>query len=362
MKKRCSIVWFRGDLRLDDNPALRAAGERGAVLPVFIWAPKEEGAWSPGAASRWWLHQSLSALGADLKKSGLPLILRPGPTLAQLKDLIQESGADAVFWNRRYEPAWIERDRRIKEGLQAEGVEVESFNSALLFEPWELQTKAGGPYRVFTPFWRACVGRGGPPPPKKAPKRVGAVAGEISSLKLADLKLEPELDWARGLAKAWKPGSAGAKSELKRFLEEAVSEYPQARDHPAISGTSRLSPHLHFGEIGPRQVWHEVKASLARHHRPGAEHGSEVYLKELGWREFAHHLLLHFPRTPEEPLRRDFESFPWRSDARALKAWQRGKTGYPLVDAGMRQLWKTGWMHNRVRMIVASFLVKDLLL
>lgn len=362
MKKKVSIVWFRGDLRLDDNPAFRAAAERGSVLPVFIWAPKEEGAWPPGAASRWWLHQSLTALGAELEKKGLPLILRLGPTLAQLKDLVQESEADAIYWNRRYEPASIERDRIVKEKLRAEGLEAESFNSSLLFEPWELKTKTGNPYQVFTPFWRSCLERPEPAAPKKSPREIGAVEAEINSLKLEDLDLEPEIDWAKGMAAAWRPGSAGAQQELERFLEEAIPEYPRARDYPATLGTSRLSPHLHFGEIGPRQIWHAVKAHLARHHKAGVERGAEIYLKELGWREFAHHLLYHFPKTPEQPLRADFERFPWRSDPRALKAWQRGKTGYPLVDAGMRELWKTGWMHNRVRMIVASFLVKDLLL
>jgi deoxyribodipyrimidine photo-lyase len=353
MRKKRSIVWFRADLRLDDNPALRAAAERGAVLPIFIWAPKEEGAWAPGAASRWWLHQSLAELEKALKKMGLPLILRPGPTLAQLRDLIQESGADAVFWNRRYEPAWIERDRGVQEKLTGEGIEVGTFNAALLCEPWELKTKAGNPYQVFAPFWRACLERVDPAPPKNAPPKIEAIAGEIPSLKLEDLSLEPEVDWAGGLRQAWKPGAKGAQLELNRFLERSIQQYPRSRDYPAEQGTSRLSPYLHFGEIGPRQVWHAVKQS---------GHPSEVYLKELGWREFAHHLLFHFPKTPDEPLRGDFIRFPWRSDARALKAWQRGRTGYPLVDAGMRELWKTGWMHNRVRMIVASFLVKDLLL
>lgn len=363
MKKSLrSIVWFRHDLRLDDNPALRAAAERGSVLPVFIWAPKEEGHWAPGAASRWWLHQSLRKLSSSLKKMGLRLILRPGPSLAQLRDLLQDSGADAVYWNRRYEPTLIERDRHVQERLRSAGYEAESFNSALLFEPWELKTKSGGPYQVFTPYWRACLSRDEPIQAQAAPRAIGTVKEKISSLSLKHLDLEPEIDWAKGMSKAWQPGEEGAQVELGRFLDEALGDYPRDRDRPALSGTSRLSPHLHFGEIGPRQIWQQVASRMAAKGKAGTNQGAEVYLKELGWREFAHHLLFHFPKTPEEPLRRDFAHFPWRSDARALKAWQRGKTGYPLVDAGMRQLWKTGWMHNRVRMIVASFLVKDLLL
>jgi len=362
MNKPASIVWFRNDLRLDDNPALRAAAERGTVLPVFIWAPKEEGAWPPGGASSWWLHQSLRALQGSLKKRGLPLIFRLGPTQAQLMDLIQEIGADAVFWNRRYEPAAVARDRKIEGALKSAGIGGESFNSALLFEPWELKTKSGGPYQVFTPFWRACLEKPEPAAPRSAPHPIEAPSQEIPTLRLEDLGLESQLDWAKALAKAWKPGESGAQRELERFLEEAIPAYPEARDRPALAGTSRLSAHLHFGEIGPRQVWHAVKSRLVGPPRVGQQRGAELYLKELGWREFAHHLLFHFPTTPDEPLRRDFARFPWRSDARALKAWQRGKTGYPLVDAGMRELWKTGWMHNRVRMIAASFLVKDLLL
>ncbi|HEX5033564.1 MAG TPA: deoxyribodipyrimidine photo-lyase, partial [bacterium] len=342
---------FRNDLRLDDNPALEAAAQRGAVLPVYIWAPREEGAWPPGAASRWWLHQSLLAFGKDLKKKSLSLVLRIGPTLPQLRDLLVETGADAVYWNRRYEPAGRERDEKIQRALRAEGFAAESFQASLLFEPWEIKTQGGGPYQVFTPFWRACLAKPEPDPPIPKRRRLQGSSVELASLSLEYLKLEPEYEWAKGIAKAWRPGEAGAVRELGRFLDQAIERYPKDRDRPALTGTSRLSPHLHFGEISPRRIWHELRS-----------HSAAVYLKELGWREFAHHLLFHFPQTPQDPLRRDFERFPWRSDARALKAWQRGKTGYPLVDAGMRELWRTGWMHNRVRMIVASFLVKDLLL
>lgn len=329
-----SIVWFRLDLRLADNPALNAAVQRGGpVIPVFIWAPEEEGNWPPGAASRWWLHHSLKSLATGLGG----LIIRRGPSLDALRQLVKETGATAVFWNRRYEPALIARDTKVKQALIADGLKVDSFNSALLFEPWELK-----PYKVFTPFWRACLAKG-----VGGPRSVVATLGErtrqSASLQLDELGLLPKPNWASNFP--WQPGEAGALQQLRRFKPAA---YRKNRDLPAIAGTSRLSPHLHFGEISPRQVWHAV--------------ANEDYRRQLIWREFAHHLLYHFPYTPEKPLRLEFENFPWRKDAKALKAWQRGRTGFPLVDAGMRELWTTGWMHNRVRMVAASFLVKDLLI
>jgi deoxyribodipyrimidine photo-lyase len=326
-----SILWFRLDLRLADNPALAAAVKRGAVVPVFVWAPEEEGAWPPGAASRWWLHHSLQSLASDLGG----LVIRRGPSLDALRQLVKETGATAVFWNRRYEPALIARDTKVKQALLADGLKIESFNSALLFEPWELK-----PYKVFTPFYRTCLAKG--IPPARTPRRAVRVV-PAASLQLDELKLLPKLNWATGFH--WQPGEAGARAQLRQFTPTG---YRTNRDLPAVAGTSCLSPHLHFGEISPRQVWHAV--------------ANADYRRQLIWREFAHHLLYHFPHTAEKPLRPDFENFPWRKDAKALKAWQRGRTGYPLVDAGMRELWTTGWMHNRVRMVAASFLVKDLLI
>jgi deoxyribodipyrimidine photo-lyase len=338
-----SLVWFRLDLRTADNPALAAAAKLGEVVPVFIWAPEEEGNWPPGTASRWWLQHSLAALDADLRKLGSRLIIRCGPTLTALRKLVKETGATAVFWNRRYEPALIARDTQVKQALIADGLQVESFNSALLFEPWEIKTGNGGPYQVFTPFYRACLAR--PLRPVGTTRR--AVRGARAlSLKLDKLDLLPKLDWARGFN--WQPGEAGAHRELKKFVASAMGRYAAGRDAPAIVGTSRLSPHLHFGEISPRQVWEAATA--------------EPYRRQLVWREFAHHLLYHFPHTTDQPLKRDFERFPWHKDAKGLQAWRRGRTGFPLVDAGMRELWTTGWMHNRVRMVAASFLVKDLLI
>jgi deoxyribodipyrimidine photo-lyase len=358
-----ALVWFRQDLRLDDNPALQAAIRRGGpVLPVFIWVPEEEGAWQPGAASRWWLHQSLARFKKELQKQGSDLVIRRGDSLATLQALLRESGADAVFWNRRYELAAVATDARIKAALRTQGTEVESFNGRLLFEPWQVQNREGRPFQVFTPFWKACLAL----PldnlvPQPTLRRFPAPSRWPSSLPLGQLDLEPAIDWAKGIRDAWQPGEQGARVQLGRFLDEALAGYAENRDRPDLVGTSRLSPHLHFGEMSQRRVWQAVRDHLAGSRRPSGRRGAEVFLRELGWREFAYHLLHHFPHTPDQPLRAEFAGFPWAEDTRMLKAWQRGRTGYPLVDAGMRQLWATGWMHNRVRMVTASFLVKHLL-
>jgi deoxyribodipyrimidine photo-lyase len=389
MPTPASILWFRLDLRLADNPALEAAlAHNGAVLPIYIWSPDEEQPWQPGAASRWWLHQSLKSLDASLRERGSRLVIRKGASLDTLRQLVKETGANAVFWNRRYEPALIARDTKVKQALLADGLRVESFNSALLFEPWEIKNASGKPFQVFTPFWRACLAKQSDFSAMPAPKKIPAPARFPDSLPLDALELKPKIDWAAGFRKAWQVGEAGAAKELEKFLDEAVNQYPTQRDRPDLRGTSRLSPYLHFGEISPRQVWQTVVGRARRARRevssdgrlgePSLPSGAEIllpllrdrndklgrdaYLRQLIWREFAHHLLYHFPHTAEKPLRAEFENFPWRTDVKALRAWQRGQTGFPLVDAGMRELWTTGWMHNRVRMVVASFLVKDLLI
>jgi deoxyribodipyrimidine photo-lyase len=249
----------------------------------------------------------------------------------------------------------------VKEALRTEGLEVQSFNSALLFEPWTVANQEGKPFQVFTPFWRHCLGLNEPAPPQPAPDALPGPARRPKSEPLAAFELEPKIDWAAGLRAAWQPGEAGAQAALRCFLEAAFTGYAQQRNRPDLPGTSRLSPHLHFGEIGPRQVWHGLKAWAARRGMADAAWRGSQFLAEVGWREFAHHLLFHFPHTPTEPLRPEFARFPWRRHPEGLRAWQRGRTGYPIVDAGMRELWATGWMHNRVRMITASFLVKDLL-
>jgi len=360
---RTALLWLRLDLRLADNPALEAAAKGGgAVIPVFIWSPEEEEEWPPGAASRWWLHQSLRALDTQLRKLGSRLIIRRGPTLKTLRALVKETGARAVFWNRRYEPAVIARDANVEEALRRDGLTVESFNAALLHDPWTIQTQSGKPFQVFTPFWKHCLTRPEPDEPLPAPKHLHAPAKWPRSRAVDELELEPKINWAKGLRAAWQPGEAGAAENLRRFLAQAFDSYPDQRNRADVAGTSRLSPHLHFGEIGPRQVWHAVQRLAIRRGLPAAKWRDSQFLAEVGWREFAYHLLHHFPRTPVEPLRANFKKFPWRNNAAWLRAWEQGRTGYPIVDAGMRELWTTGWMHNRVRMIAASFLVKDLLI
>jgi deoxyribodipyrimidine photo-lyase len=370
--KPVTILWFRHDLRLDDNPAVIAAARRGLVVPVFIWAPEEEAPWEPGAASRWWLHHSLEKLAAALEKAGAPLVLRRGPSLDALRALAREHGATHVAWNRRYEPAVVARDTRIKKALADDGLEVESHGGGLLYEPVRVATKEGRPYQVFTPFWRALLARDEPPEPEAAPKRlapappVKAAAGRSAAQAagkpsaIADLGLLPAIDWAGTMRKTWTPGEAGGRARVERFVAGPLAAYGTERDRPDHDGTSSLSPHLHFGEVSPRRAWHAAREAAGGVPAARAKGGAEAFLRELGWREFANHLLYHFPHTPEAPLRADYARFPWADDPRGLRAWQRGRTGFPIVDAGMRQLWATGWMHNRVRMIVASFLVKDL--
>ena len=360
-----SIVWFRQDLRLEDNLALLAATRGGGpVIPLFVWAPEEEGDWPPGGATKWWLHQSLERLDQSLRQRGSRLLVRRGPTLETLRAVLRESGAAAVLWNRRYEPAAIARDKAVKEALTADGLEVRSFNSALLWEPWTIQTQAGGPYKVYSPFWRACQAEAPPAEPVSAPAAIAAPRRWPGSLELAALALEPTIDWAGGIDDAWRPGEAGAAALLERFLDDAVEGYEERRNRPDLAATSRLSPHLHFGEISPRTVWHAVRARMdvEKATRKSFVSNARKYLSEVAWREFAHHLLYHFPATAAEPLRPGFAAFPWADDPEGLRHWQQGRTGYPIVDAGMRELWTTGWLHHRVRMIVASFLVKDLLL
>jgi deoxyribodipyrimidine photo-lyase len=356
-----TIVWFRQDLRLADNPALLAAAA-GPVLPVYLHAPDEAGAWPPGGASRWWLHQSLQRLDEQLRELGSRLCLRVGrDSLALLLELARHSGATAVSWNRRYEPQLIARDRAIKQALKDAGLTVTSHNASLLREPWEVASQTGGPMQVFTPYWRRSLALDDPSEPLPAPRSLTAPSVWPASAALTDLDLLPRIDWTRGLQDAWQPGRAGALRQLDRFLQNGFADYTEQRNRPDLAATSRLSPHLHFGEIGPREVWHATRIHGLAHGHADDWRQSQ-FITELGWREFAYHLLYHFPQTPEHALRAKYASFPWKTDAAALRAWQRGRTGYPIVDAGLRELWTTGWMHNRVRMITASFLVKDLLL
>jgi deoxyribodipyrimidine photo-lyase len=360
------IVWFRQDLRTADNPALAAAAAAGPVLPVYVLDDETPGSWALGGASRWWLHHSLMALAARLDGLGTPLILRRGRAPEILERIAAETGARGIFWNRAYEPFAAAAEHALADRLKRAGREARRFRSALLFEPEDVVTKDGKPYQVFTPFWRACLARPEPLRPTPAPPSLVMPKATVRSDRLDDWALLPKKpDWAGGLRTAWPddgtgPGEAGAARRLDSFLGEALASYREDRDRPDRDGTSRLSPHLHFGELSPRQLWHAVRATDAV--RGHAAAGADAYLRELGWREFSAHLLHHVPTLPEAPLRAAFARFPWRDDAAALDAWQRGRTGYPLVDAGMRQLWATGWMHNRVRMVAASFLIKHLLL
>ena len=340
------LVWFRQDLRLSDNPALDFAVKSGRpVICLFVLDDQSPGAWKWGGASRWWLHHSLAALDKALDGR---LVLRRGDAAKIVKALVKESGADTLVWNRCYEPFAVARDKSLKSDLSADGVTVQTFNAALLHEPWELKTGGGTPFRVFTPFWKAMramdVAK-----PLAAPRKLDLQKAKSEALK--DWKLLPaKPDWAKGFD--WTPGEKAAHAALYDFLDD-VKDYGRARDLPDRDGTSRLSPHLHWGEISPRQIWHAVTTH-------GHSGGGETFLKELGWREFCTQLLFHNPTLPELPLDKRFEKFQWRKSAKDFEAWTKGKTGIPIVDAGMRQLWQTGWMHNRVRMIVASLLIKHL--
>jgi deoxyribodipyrimidine photo-lyase len=354
-----TVVWLRNDLRVDEQPALKAAIElRNPIIPLFIWAPEEESPWQPGAASRWWLHHSLERLAEEFNARGSRLILKQGASQEVLDDLIDDHDVSAVFWNRRYEPAVIKRDEAVKSHLKERGIQVQSFNGALLVEPWEVSTKQGKPYQVFTPFWKTIKPKIDVEEIWQCPQALSAPTQWPVSSDLKQFELLPSIPWDQGLSDTWTPGTFGARAVLDDFLEARISGYQEDRNRPDLRGSSRLSPHLHFGEISIREVYREADR------RAGGNgvlrKSGDVYLSELGWREFAHHLLYHFPRTVDEPLRERFAEFPWENNNAALKKWQRGETGYPIVDAGLRELWKTGWMHNRVRMIVASFLCKDL--
>ncbi len=355
-----ALVLFRRDLRLADNPAWHAAcAEHERVLPMYIDAPEEDATWASGAASRWWLHHSLSQLDTGLRQLGGRLHVCRGGSLACLRELIAQTGATAVHWNRLYEPASIARDTHVKTALREQGIAVHSHNAALWLEPWQIATQQGGPYRVFTPYWRNLRARLVVDEPLPSPARAG-LAEAPGSLSLQALQLLPRINWVAGLQETWQPGESGAHEMLEIFADDAVSDYVRLRDLPARHGTSRLSPHLHFGEISPRQIHFELERR-ARARGAGRRPDIEPYLRQLGWRDFAHHLLFHFPTTPTESFNPRFAHFRWAdADEVVLERWQRGRTGIPLVDAGMRELWHTGWMHNRVRMIVASFLTKNL--
>lgn len=370
-----TIVWLRQDLRLADHRALTAAVESGGpVLPVYILdevSPGIEGRWGLGGASKWWLHHSLAALARDLEGLGSRLILRRGEPVEQLAKLAVETGAGQVFTHAAYEPWARSLEMRVHDYFQAAGsggadkVVLKRFAGATLQRPDALRTKAGQPFKVYTPFWRALISHEPPAAPLPAPSSLQAPVSWPKSEALGSFDLLPaKPDWAGGLRAEWTPGEAGAMTRLSSFLDSALPDYDELRNRPDLPGTSRLSPHIHFGEISVATCWHRARDVADGFAARGvkADKGLETFLKELAWRDFAVHLLVHWPKLPDEPFKPEYARFPWRSNDTQLRAWQRGQTGYPIVDAGMRELWHTGWMHNRVRMIVASFLVKDLLL
>jgi deoxyribodipyrimidine photo-lyase len=356
-----SVVWLRDDLRLADNPALDAAVRQGGpLLVLFLFDEQSRGVRPLGAASRWWLHHSLTSLAASLREHGAGLVLRSGAAGEVLPKLVADVGATAVFWNRRYGAAERAVDEDLAGHFAREGVQTFSFQANLLHEPWTLSTGAGQPYKVFTPFWRACQQLGEPRSPITLPAPFDSAV--VQTEDLADWQLLPTTpDWAGGLAKEWTPGEAGAQARLADFLDRHAEGYATGRELPAVEATSRLSPHLRFGEISPFQV----RAALQDQPSSAAE-DLRVFRTELGWREFCWHLLYHNPDLASVNYRPEFDRFPWDADASQpsspqQQAWRTGRTGFPLVDAGMRQLWETGWMHNRVRMVTASFLIKNLL-
>jgi len=361
---RTALVWLRRDLRLADNPALHAAASADRVITLYIDDPDRAANWAPGAASRWWLHHALAALDPDLRARGGALLLRRGDPLNCLREIISEFGIDAVYWNRCYEPAERARDRLIKAALREEGVEVQSFNGNLLVEPADIKTLQGEPYRVFTPFWRNAAQSARSIRPLPAPQRLGnsadvAALSASSTLPLGALELLPRIAWDSEFSSHWQPGERGAQQSLRLFLDAPVERYKADRDRPDRAGTSSLSPYLAWGNISPRQILAAIDARAGRH--PPDGEGADWFVRELGWREFSYHLLYHFPHTAERNMNPRFAEFPWAEpDPVLLQAWQSGRTGIPLVDAGMRQLWRTGWMHNRVRMVVASVLCKNL--
>ncbi len=355
-----ALLWFRQDLRLSDNPALHAAAAAGRpLLPVYVLDDESAGRWALGGASRWWLHHSLAALRADLAGRGLPLVLARGRAEAAVPALAEAVGASEVFAGRLHEPWARETDRRAAEALGAAGRTLRLFTSATLRAPAEIATGEGRPYSTYAPFAKAALKLGLPGDPLPVPEGLWAAPSSPDGEALDALRLLPRApvpDWAAEFGTLWRPGEAGARERLGRFLQRPLADYSAARNDPGIEGSSGLSPHLHWGEVSPRQVWCAALATAE-----GDLERARPFLGEILWREFSLHLLWHRPDMPEAPMRPAFGRFPYAPDAELLRAWKRGRTGYPVVDAGMRQLWRLGWMHNRVRMIAASFLVKHLL-
>lgn len=356
MSKGIAIHWFRQDLRITDNPSLETAAEFDAVLPIYILDDENSQEFKMGSASRWWLHNSLQSLNESL--DGKLSIYSQNPEIV-IQELLKKYEVKAVFWNRCYEPWRIDRDIDIKAYLDDKNIENKSFNSHLLWEPWEISKDDGTPYRVFTPYYKkGCLNAEEPRLPSKNLK-IDTIFYDQDCEQIGTLDLLPRINWYSQIQEAWKPGEEGAQKRLDQFLEEGLLDYKEGRNFPFKENVSRLSPHLHFGEISPNEVWYQAKTKESV---SGIQKSLEHFLSELGWREFSYYLLYHFPSLPKQNFQAKFNKFPWIKNESFLESWQKGETGYPIVDAGMRELWQTGYMHNRLRMVVGSFLVKNLLI
>jgi deoxyribodipyrimidine photo-lyase len=361
-----AIVWFRDDLRLADNPALHAAAaSRRPLVCVYIHDERTRGIRSLGGAARWWLHGSLEALDEALTQHGGRLTLLHGACADVVPKLASAVEAHSVYWNRRYDAQGRKIDAALEVALTRRNIAVESFNGHLLNEPWTIKNKSGKPFKVFTAYWRTARASVGDDPPTGAPRnmRFHTLPPGIKPKALSSLRLEPHTpNWAGGLSGEWQRDESSARTRLNRFLKSALREYPTNRDRPDRHGTSRLSPYLCFGNISARQIWHAAQEAVRAHRSPANARQLDKFLAEIGWREFNYHVLYHHPDLARRNFQSRFDPMRWRADRRGLRAWQRGETGYPIVDAGMRELWSTGFMHNRVRMVAASFLIKHLLI
>ena len=356
-KNKLSIFWFRQDLRLADNPGLSEAISKGIVLPIYIYDDINSNEYEMGSASKWWLHNSLEKLNDSLNNK---LSVYKGDALKILESLTKSYDVESISWNRCYEPWRIKRDKNIKSEIEKKGIEVNTFNGSLLWEPFNILKTDGTPYRVFSPYYRkGCLNAAPPRIPLKSPEISSLFKDEYNELTIEDLSLIPKVHWFDEMEKLWKPGEVGAQEKLYDFLDDGLFGYKEGRNFPSQKNVSQLSPHIHLGEISPNQVWYAAKQ---KEDETGIEKDLAHFLSELGWREFSYNLLYHFPTLPRENLQKKFDNFPWQENTDFSDKWKKGHTGYPIVDAGMRELWQTGYMHNRVRMIVGSFLVKNLLL
>ena len=356
-KNKLSIFWFRQDLRLADNPGLSEAISKGIVLPIYIYDDINSNEYEMGSASKWWLHNSLEKLNDSLNNK---LSVYKGDALKIIESLTKSYDVESISWNRCYEPWRIKRDKNIKSEIEKKGIEVNTFNGSLLWEPFNILKTDGTPYRVFSPYYRkGCLNAAPPRIPLKSPEISSLFKDEYNELTIEDLSLIPKVHWFDEMEKLWKPGEVGAQEKLYDFLDDGLFGYKEGRNFPSQKNVSQLSPHIHLGEISPNQVWYAAKQ---KEDETGIEKDLAHFLSELGWREFSYNLLYHFPTLPRENLQKKFDNFPWQENTDFSDKWKKGHTGYPIVDAGMRELWQTGYMHNRVRMIVGSFLVKNLLL